>query len=283
MQTCTICNKTFTSPRALSGHSRMHGQSNGTRTVSMCCCVLTQSVIESKALNKFQDALLPCKTCGLLFRPRKDKKYFCSQSCSAITANSNRATSGWTHSNDSRQQIANSLEKYYLANPKKKSSTVKVQKLYSKKSYDNKELPGLFSKIFTCTCKHCKAKFVSRIAKQYCLLHKNLYSVSSKSGYKFTFNVYHYPDLFDIELVKSVGWYSRGGTAGKWNPNGLSRDHKISVTSAIANNYDPFYITHPLNCELMTWTENNKKKTKSSMTYEELINQVNAHEIAKAH
>lgn len=53
------------------------------------------------------------------------------------------------------------------------------------------------------------------------------------------------------------------------NPNGLSRDHKIN--EAIKNNYDPYYITHPMNCDLISHKQNNKKNTMSSITYEKLI------------
>lgn len=57
--------------------------------------------------------------------------------------------------------------------------------------------------------------------------------------------------------------------------SGVSRDHRVSVSSAIKNNYDPYYITHPINCELMHHIDNVKKHTSSSITYEELIKQVN--------
>ena len=60
----------------------------------------------------------------------------------------------------------------------------------------------------------------------------------------------------------------------KENPNGVTRDHRISVNEAIRNGYDPYYITHPLNCELMLFEENNKKNTKSSLSYIELVRQV---------
>lgn len=50
----------------------------------------------------------------------------------------------------------------------------------------------------------------------------------------------------------------------------MSRDHKVSVDEAKKNNYDPYYITHPMNCELMPHIENNKKKITSSITYNEL-------------
>jgi hypothetical protein len=43
------------------------------------------------------------------------------------------------------------------------------------------------------------------------------------------------------------------------------------VNDAIRYGYDPYYIKHPMNCELMFFNENNKKKTNSSITYQELI------------
>ena len=38
--------------------------------------------------------------------------------------------------------------------------------------------------------------------------------------------------------------------------NKITRDHKISIFDAIHMGYDPYYITHPLNCELMPWIDN---------------------------
>ena len=140
---------------------------------------------------------------------------------------------------------------------------------------------GPFSRVFVCTCRHCKTKFVSRIKKQYCTEHKDMYSASNKSGYKFTFNVYHYPDLFDLAQLKQIGWFSPGGRAGEWNIDGLSRDHKVSVGESVANNYDPYYITHPMNCELMPHSKNNSKKTRSSITYDHLKTLVDQYESTK--
>jgi hypothetical protein len=40
-------------------------------------------------------------------------------------------------------------------------------------------------------------------------------------------------------------------------------------------------ITHPLNCELMPHTQNNKKKTNSSITYKDLVILVDEYEKLK--
>jgi hypothetical protein len=72
-----------------------------------------------------------------------------------------------------------------------------------------------------------------------------------------------------------VGWVSFGGKrGGKTNHHGLSRDHKVSVTEAKKKGYDPYYIRHPLNCELMPHIDNNKKKSRSSISYDELVHLV---------
>lgn len=89
----------------------------------------------------------------------------------------------------------------------------------------------------------------------------------------FTFNIYDYGEMFDLKLLSTIGWRNT-----KTNPNGMTRDHRVSVNEAIRNNYDPYYIKHPINCELMLFNDNNKKNTKSSITYTELVKLVDAFE-----
>ncbi len=246
---CPNCNKFFSSSLGLAGHKRMHGPSNGEITKIYCSCIITQKVIQVQNLAKYQKSLKSCKHCSKLFKPN-GKQYYCNHSCAASATNLAR-------NSDVYGKISKSLIKLSENN---KLSQVPKETI----------IVGPYTKMFLCSCKHCNLKFIGRIKKQYCDDHRDRYSVSAKQGYKFTFNVYKYPTLFDISLIEKYGWFSPGGKAGKWNPNGISRDHKISVTEAIKNNYDPFYITHPLNCELMHHSENNKKKTKSSITFDKL-------------
>lgn len=248
---CEICNKTFKNNLALAGHKRMHGISGGKILPILCSCLITKQEMPYQYLEKYQKSLKSCKNCNILFKPTAHKKTFCSQSCSATYNNKLRPP----RTVESRAKTSKSLSKHG-----------KIKKLKSVKP----EIVGLFSKLFNCKCKHCNTKFVSRIKKKYCLLHRDLYSESSKSGYKFTFNVYNYPDLFDLQTLAIVGWFAPGGKSGRWNLHGLSRDHRVSITESVVNKYDPYYITHPLNCELMSHTKNNKKKTQSSISYSEL-------------
>ena len=123
-----------------------------------------------------------------------------------------------------------------------------------------------YSKLFNCTCQHCGFKALYRIQQKYCNDCQHLYSHDGRAKFWFTFNVFHYPELFDLSLIATYGFRDN-----KTNPNGITRDHKISVNDAIRYGYDPYYIKHPVNCELMFFNENNKKKTNSSITYEELV------------
>ena len=99
------------------------------------------------------------------------------------------------------------------------------------------------------------------------------YSHEGRAKYWFTFTFEKYPDLFDVKYIKTMGFWDP-----KTNPGGLCRDHRVSVNESIKNNYDPFYIKHPLNCEFMCQSDNSKKNVKSSITYNKLVLMVDEYE-----
>lgn len=166
------------------------------------------------------------------------QRKFCSRSCAASTNNT----------------IAPKRTALLKPKKEKKANSIKVHRGYK------------------CKCKHCGFVGYYEKARFYCGSHISLYSHSGRARYWFTINVYNYPDLFDLESLKRVGFRSSK------NPNGYTRDHKVSVNEAVKNGYDPYYITHVMNCELMLWPENNKKKTKSSISYDELIKLVDEYD-----
>lgn len=242
-------------------------------------------LINAKNLEKYQENISiyqkNCLHCNKAIDYSHRLNNFCNHSCSANYSNNKRIENGYIVSSKTKDKIlttltATLLEKGIIVGEKHITEKIKEHLIIFETP---KTASGPFSQIYECNCNHCGLKFFSRLKKKYCNTHRNLYSISAKQGYKFTFNIYHYPKLFDLKLLKQIGWFSPGGRAGKWNPNGLSRDHRISVIDAILNNYDPYYITHPLNCELMPHTENNKKKTKSSITYDELKNMVDEYNL----
>lgn len=186
-----------------------------------------------------------CKHCNKDFTSRYNGM-FCSTACGNYSR---------IRSEETNKKISESLKKHYDAKPKINKITV-----------------GKFSKLFTCTCKNCYKVGVYRKQTKYCTDCKHCYTESGRAQYIFTFNVYHYPELFDLDFLTKHGFRK---TKGKnLNINGVSRDHKVSVSEALKNNYDPYYIKHPLNCELMLHSENQKKSTTSSLTYEELVKMV---------
>lgn len=81
---------------------------------------------------------------------------------------------------------------------------------------------------------------------------------------QFNFNVYNYPNKFNLKLIKEYGWYKASNRGN--NLNGISRDHMFSIYDGFKNNISPEIIKHPGNCKLMVHKENNSKHTTSSIS-----------------
>lgn len=89
---------------------------------------------------------------------------------------------------------------------------------------------------------------------------------------RFKFNVYHFPNEFDLSLIEKHGWYSTPGSRnGIRNLDGISRDHIISKRYGYENKIDAKIISHPANCRLISHRENKAKGINSDMTLEELM------------
>lgn len=89
---------------------------------------------------------------------------------------------------------------------------------------------------------------------------------------EFKFNLSDYPDKFDFNLIKKYGWYSAVNRGN--NINGISRDHLYSIKDGFTNGIAPEIISHPANCELVLHRENQKKKSKSKITLNELLKKI---------
>lgn len=90
---------------------------------------------------------------------------------------------------------------------------------------------------------------------------------------EFNFNLKDYPNEFEFSLIETHGWYKAKNRGD--NLNGISRDHMFSVKMGYELNIDPYYISHPCNCKLMTHDKNSKKHSNSSITIDELYERVN--------
>jgi len=85
---------------------------------------------------------------------------------------------------------------------------------------------------------------------------------------RFKFNFQDYPQEFNINLIQQYGWYNRD------NPNGISRDHMISISYGWKKNISPKIIRHPANCQLMLYEHNKDKGWRSSINLNELLTRI---------
>lgn len=284
MYNCEKCERIFDSKKKLNGHQKAHRE-NKNDAILKCSCIITRKVLPVYNLEKYQKQLVQCQRqgCTKVFKPKHTALgLYCSHSCATKINNLKRGSKTDAQKDKISKTLllrhANKIndiqrvENIKNGNLRRGSSKPKV--IVTKKLKKVKEVKGYY--VFKCM--HCMTKFKTIRRKRYCSECECLYMANNRNRFKFTFNIYKYPDLFDLELLDEVGFFAPGGRAGKWNLDGLSRDHKISVNEAIKNNYDPFYIKHPLNCALIPHKENNKKHTTSSIKYSELVQQVDMFE-----
>lgn len=265
---CEFCNKTnFISRQAFAAHRPKCRQNpNATSTtLSPEMYKAIGKINKDRAISKYNQNPKLCSVCQGAKAFDRRNRLTCSDLCR------------------SKLQTSNNLLKYKDPEFKAKKTaslmkTLEYKAKCSKKVYNYKHdlrcqynTVSNYTKIYKITCSHCECTFLSRCKQKYCKEHAELYKSNQRNRFVFTFNVYHYPELFDLNFLTKHKW-----RCSKNNPNGVTRDHKVSVNEAIRNDYDPYYIRHPLNCELMLFNENNKKKHYSSMTYAELIQEVDA-------
>lgn len=81
----------------------------------------------------------------------------------------------------------------------------------------------------------------------------------------FKFDPYSLPDIPGYNLLLELGIYHPIN-----NPNGVCRDHMLSVEYGWRNNIAPEIISSPHNCQFITNLENITKNSKSALTIDEL-------------
>lgn len=189
-----------------------------------------------------------CIQCGIITR----NPMFCSHSCSTIVHNSARS------------------KKVIISKSKKIKS---IRKFYGNDSWKN-FIVGPYIIIYKNICAKTGIIFYSKSYQKY---HP---STSTERQYyaslcKFRFSISQFPSWFNNELIIKYGWYSTPGSKkGIKNLNGVSRDHRISIEYGWLTNIDPKLISHPANCQLIPHKENQHKNVKSSITLEELLNEI---------
>lgn len=86
---------------------------------------------------------------------------------------------------------------------------------------------------------------------------------------KFTFDPYAYQNIPGYDLLLQLGFFHPTN-----NPNGICRDHILSVDYGFRNNVDPSILSHPANCQFITNLDNIKKSNSSWINVDELLTRV---------
>lgn len=200
------------------------------------------NISKSSTLKKIK-VIKKCIKCGNEFEiiRKIDKNGFERISKHETEHCSKKCANGRKHSDKTKRKISDKLKKPYYC--------IKCNKQIRK----NKT--GL---CFECLIKNKKERW------------SQLQLYRSKCVFKF--NIFKYPEDFDLNLIKKFGIYSAANRGN--NLNGVSRDHKISVHDGFINNIDPNIISHPANCQLLRHNDNIKKNKKSDMSIDELKNKI---------
>ena len=185
-----------------------------------------------------------CTECGKTFTDLiSNSRKFCSNKCSNSFNNVGRI-----HRQETKDKISQKLKDKIIVGKLKKERCCNICK---------NQIVVKYKRI----CDNCKYSFYY-VYKPKC---------------EFDFNVYDYPDNFNIELVKKYGWYSPTNKGN--NLDGVSRDHMYSVKDGFINKVNPEVIKHPANCQLLKHTDNSIKNTKSVITLDELYKRIDGWEI----
>lgn len=193
-----------------------------------------------KDKNNYKINPSKCKCCEIALNYEKRNNKYCSISCASKITNSVPRKRGPTAS----VKYPYSTIKFLLCN-------------YTNQYYSNRNRDG--------SIRRC-SPYIKTIKEKY------------YSDCRFKFNVYHYPEEFDLFLIEKYGWYTCPGLKRKGHPKnlgGVSRDHIISINHGFINNIDPYIISHPANCQIMLHSENKIKDNKSNLTLDQLLSKIN--------
>jgi len=219
---------------------------------------------------------IKCRNCGeIINKTISDEKLFCNSSCSAQYNNRNRK-----HSDETKGKIRNKVNTYhqnkFIENLKifnNNPENFSPKELRNEtKSIEHKFKVEFINRMVKQEPRKCKSCGKSKIMKKRVTLcddcHKDYYKFY-RPQCEFSFNFNDYKSEFNLDILKEYGWYSPSNKGN--NLNGVSKDHIYSCKDGFLNGIDPNIIKHPANCELMKHCDNNRKKTQSNITIDELL------------
>jgi C2H2-type zinc finger len=233
---CEICGKEFEKGQSLGAHKNSKHNPEAKKKMH----TKTTSLIEVKKI---------CPKCGKSFLVKRSlrKDGTIHSFGKENTYDSRICANGRPHTNDWNKKISTGVSRENSKKPPKKEyHCVVCSKKLSRKTKTGK------------CFQHCKENpnEIERYRQQ-C---------------SFKFNVFDYPNEFDLELVQQRGFYSAKNRGN--NLEGISRDHMFSVKDGLKNRIPPDVIAHPANCRLIPHRENMSKNSKSILRIDQLYERI---------
>ena len=279
---CVVCQKIFSVKGVFTHYIISHtdeGKNKHRQNSIKVAKYLSENNIHPSILKKQKDEEKYlknprlCNNCQIVIKYENKMNIFCSKSC-ATTFNNKRKK----HKTETKNKISSKLKNRKIIKQVIKVKTRKCQRcLCIFEPIDKERTCNSCRTIKEChkTCPICE-NIITNKRKKYCIL---CYPTLSyyRTACAFYFNVFDYPEEFDLELLNTYGWYSPNGYKRRnKNPNlgGVSRDHILSVSEGFKRKIDPAIISHPANCRLMIHNGpngNNSKNENSNITLEELL------------
>ena len=192
-----------------------------------------------------------CETCSQPVTQQSDTsgkfpdKCFCSRSCANTRA----------HSDDTKAKTRATLQAAFVSS----GGTLKDYKC---------EVCGNLTETIKKFCSSDCRKQNSFKRAQQLLLSRSDFALYRRLT-KFEFGIPSYPKYFDASLIEQHGWYKAKNHGD--NPNGVSRDHIISVVWGYKNDVNPYLLSHPANCQLMVQRKNVSKGCRESIVVDDLM------------
>ena len=209
-----------------------------------------------------------CKVCGSTYTinctPHAYEKGVYRKTCSDRCAK--QLTASNTDIEKKNKKISEKLKGYKIVNGER----IKVQ-IYTTKTCPccGTSFDARGNQIFCSTSCRKTYKILQKLSKveDKALILKDIwYIYRNECSFKFALN--EFPKEFDFSLIEESGWYKASNHGN--NLDGISRDHMISCRYGYDNNIDPYVISHPANCKLMSHHKNSSKYTDCSISIKEL-------------
>lgn len=230
-----------------------------------------------------------CSFCQNQFITYNEKQVCCSRKCSAhyFTGEKNpNYGKKWTDDKKSKQsEIIKSKvdsayrEKCSSGNKGKKFSQSRIDSMHAHRESSSYSRPHSES-----TKKLIGEKSKAKFSKEYkqkqrqAFIERGLWiSDQNKSDYEIYRKHADWVKpmwfLAEKETLEQIGIFN-----SNTNRNGLVRDHKLSKVCGLKNGIFPEILRHPVNCQIITHSENSSKREKSSLTIEELFDLVESYD-----